>query len=34
MMVAWLRQGVFEFKQESEMLKDEIVRLKEAVGIE
>ena len=34
MKVAWLRQCVFEFKQENQMLKDEIARLKEAVGIE
>ncbi len=34
MKVAWLRQCVFELKQENQVLKDEIARLKEAVGIE
>jgi len=34
MKAAWLRQCVFELKQENQMLKDEIARLKEAVGIE
>lgn len=34
MKIAWLRQSVFELKQENQMLKDEIARLKEAVGIE
>jgi len=32
--LSWLTQCVFELKQENEILKDEIVRLKEAVGIE
>jgi len=34
MKVAWLRQCVFELRQENQMLKDDIARLKEAVGIE
>ena len=34
MKVAWLRQCVFELKQENQTLKGEIVKLKEAVGIE
>lgn len=34
MKVAWLRQCVFELKQENQTLKDEITQLKVAVGIE
>jgi|GEM_PF-5429656 len=34
MKVAWLRQCVFELKQENQTLKGEIVKLKNAVGIE
>ncbi len=34
MKVAWLRQCVFELKQENEMLKAELAKLKAAVGIE
>jgi len=33
MKLSWLTQCVFELKQENQMLKDEIARLKEAVGI-
>jgi len=34
MKVAWLRQCVFELKQENQALKDDIAKLKDAVGIE
>jgi len=34
MQVAWLRQCVFELKQENQTLKDEIAQIKDAVGIE
>jgi len=34
MKVAWLRQCVFELKQENQTLKDQIAQIKEAVGIE
>jgi len=34
MKIAWLRQCVFELKQENQTLKDEIAQLKDAVGIE
>lgn len=34
MKVAWLRQCVFELKQENQTLKDDIAKLKDAVGIE
>lgn len=34
MKVAWLRQCVFELKQENQTLKDEIAKLKTAVGID
>ena len=34
MKVAWLRQCVFELKQENQALKDDIAKLKAAVGIE
>jgi len=32
--LAWLRQCVFELKQENQTLKDEIAQIKTAVGIE
>ena len=34
MKVAWLRQCVFELKQENEILKSEVAQLKAAVGVE
>jgi len=34
MKIAWLRQCVFELKQENQMLKAELAKLKEAVGVE
>jgi len=34
MMVAWLRQCVYELKQENQALKDEIVRIKATLGIQ
>jgi len=34
MKVAWLRQCVFELKQENEMLKAELAKLKAAIGVE
>ena len=34
MKVAWLRQCVFELKQENEILKAELTKLKAAVGVE
>jgi hypothetical protein len=34
MKVAWLRQCVYELKQENQTLKDEIAKLKSVVGIE
>ena len=34
MKVAWLRQCVYELKQENQTLKDEIAKLKIAVGID
>ena len=34
MKVAWLRQCVFELKQQNEMLKAELSKLKAAIGVE
>jgi len=34
MKVAWLRQCVFELRQENQMFKAELAKLKEAVGVE
>jgi len=34
MKISWLTQCVFELRQENQMLKAELAKLKEAVGVE